>query len=167
MRRALGLDRDARPVPQSTHSHNPPNGPHQRRHFVRDGDVLVTIVHGDSGSRLEQLDAARQALRLQTAAREEAERLLTDARNTIHDLETKLGHERLANDEVAQRTGAEKRQIEEALHCGAGGVGERARDARAGGEGTRRGGRCHPDRRTAAAAADGGQNSAATSGTLP
>ena len=41
--------------------------------------------------------------------------MLADARNTIHDLETKLGHERLANDEAAQRTSAEKRQIDEAL----------------------------------------------------
>ena len=73
------------------------------------------MVHSDSGSRFQQLDAARQALRQQTAAREEAERLLADARNTIHDLETKLGHERLANDEAAHRTSAEKRQIDEAL----------------------------------------------------
>jgi hypothetical protein len=82
---------------------------------VRDGDVPVTLVHGDSGSRLQQLDAARQSLRQQTAAREEADRLLADARNTIHDLETKLGHERLARDEVAQRINAERLQVEEAL----------------------------------------------------
>ena len=115
MRRALGLDRETSSIIHPTNSPNPSNGPHQRRHFVRDGDVPVTLVHGDSGSRLQQLDAARQALRQQTAAREEAERLLADARNTIHDLETKLGHERLANDEAAQRTSAEKRQIDEAL----------------------------------------------------
>ena len=115
MRRALGLDREMSSIIHPTNSPNPYNGPHQRRHFVRDGDVPVTLVHGDSGSRLQQLDAARQALRQQTVAREEAERLLADARNTIHDLETKLGHERLANDEAAQRTSAEKRQIEEAL----------------------------------------------------
>ena len=41
--------------------------------------------------------------------------MLADARNTIHDLETKLGHERLANDDAAYRTSAEKRQIDEAL----------------------------------------------------
>ena len=73
------------------------------------------MVHSDSGSRLQQLDAARQALRQQTTAREEVERLLVDARNTIHDLETKLGHERLARDEVAQRISAERLRIEEAL----------------------------------------------------
>jgi hypothetical protein len=61
------------------------------------------------------LDAARQALRQQIVAREGAERLLASARTTIHDLETKLGHERLANDEVTQRTNAARLQIEEAL----------------------------------------------------
>jgi hypothetical protein len=115
MRRALGLDRETSPASQLTHSSNPSNGPHQRRHFARDGDVPVTMVHSDSGSRFQQLDAARQALRQQTAAREEAERLLADARNTIRDLETKLGHERLAKDEVTQRTSAERQQIEETL----------------------------------------------------
>ena len=73
------------------------------------------MVHSDSGSRLQQLDVTRQALRQQTTAREEAERLLVDARNTIHDLETKLGHERLARDEVMKRINAERLQIEEAL----------------------------------------------------
>jgi hypothetical protein len=115
MRRALGLDRETPPISHPTHSPNPSNGLHQRRQFARDGDVPVTIVHSDSGSRLQQLDAARQAIRQQTAAREEAERLLADARNTIHDLETKLGHERLASDEVAQRINAERLQIEDAL----------------------------------------------------
>jgi hypothetical protein len=115
MRRALGLDRETPPISHPTHSPNPSNGLHQRRQFARDGDVPVTIVHSDSGSRLQQLDAARQAVRQQTAAREEAERLLADARNTIHDLETKLGHERLASDEVAQRIHAERLQIEDAL----------------------------------------------------
>jgi hypothetical protein len=115
MRRALGLDRETPLVFQPAHSPNPSNGLHQRRHFVRDGDIPVSVVHGDSGSRLQQLDTARQGLRQQTAAREEAERLLADARNTIHDLETKLGHERLAKDEVTQQADAERQKVEEAL----------------------------------------------------
>jgi hypothetical protein len=115
MRRALGLDRETPPVSQSVSSPNSSNGPHQRRQFAREGDVPVTILHGNSGSRLQQLDAARQSLRQQTAAREEAERWLADARNTIHDLETKLGHERLARDEVTQRVNIERLQIEQAL----------------------------------------------------
>ena len=115
MRRALGLDGETSHVSQATHSSNPSNGPHQRRHFARDGDVPVTMVHSDSGSRFQQLDAARVALRQQTAAREEAERLLADARNTIHDLETKLGHERLARDEIMQRVNEDGLQFEETL----------------------------------------------------
>jgi hypothetical protein len=114
MRRALGIDQET-PVSHPTHSPTPSNGPHPLRHFARDGDVPVTMVHSDGGSRLQQLDAARQALRLQIVAREEAERLLADARTTIHDLETKLGHERLARDEVIQRVNAERLRIEEAL----------------------------------------------------
>ena len=114
MRRALGL-RETSPASQPTHSPNPSNGPHQRRQFARDGDVPVTHIHSDSGGRLQQLDAARQALKEQTASREEAERLLADARNIIHDLETKLGHEHLARDEVTQRINAERLQLEELL----------------------------------------------------
>ena len=139
MRRALGLDRETSHVSQATHSSNPSNGPHQRRHFARDGDVPVTMVHSDSGSRFQQLDAARQALRQQTAAREEAERLLADARNTIHDLETKLGHERLARDEVMQRVNAERLQFEEALTAAQEELAaERALRARQNGNATRR-----------------------------
>jgi hypothetical protein len=90
------------------------------------------MVHSDSGSRLQQLDAAGQALHQQTTAREEVERLLVDARNTIHDLETKLGHERLARDEVAQRISAERLRIEEALTAAQEELaGERALRARA------------------------------------
>jgi hypothetical protein len=166
MRRALGLDRETPLVSQPKHSPNPSSGLHQRRHFVRDGDVPVSVVHSDGGSRLQQLDAARQALRQQTAAREEAERLLADARNTIHDLETKFGHERLARDEVTQRTNAARQQIEETLAA----IQEELaaeRALRARGEGTRRGGRCHANRRTAAATADGGQSCATAPSALP
>jgi hypothetical protein len=132
MRRALGLDQETSRISQLTHSPNPSNGQHQRRQFARDGDVPVTMVHSDSGSRLQQLDAAGQALRQQTTAREEVERLLVDARNTIHDLETKLGHERLARDEVAQRISAERLRIEEVLTAAQEELaGERALRARA------------------------------------
>jgi hypothetical protein len=132
MRRALGLDQETSRISQPTHSPNPSNGQHQRRQFARDGDVPVTMIHSDSGSRLQQLDAARQSLQQQTAAREEAERLLADAHNTIRDLETKLGHERLARDEVTQRINAERLQIEEALTAAQEELaGERALRARA------------------------------------
>lgn len=115
MRRVLGLDRKAPPASQPTHSSTPSNGLHQRRHFVRDGEVPTTVIHSDRGSRLQQLEAMRQALQERTAAREEADRLLLDARNAVRDLETKLAHERLAKYEMAQRASAERQKFEEAL----------------------------------------------------
>jgi hypothetical protein len=120
MRRALGLGSDApsqasdRATPQATPSAHP-----QKRRFVRDGDVPVTVVHRDhrqddptGGNQLEQ---ARQAIRAQAAAREKAERLLDEAQARIRDLETKLAHERLARDEAVQRVAAEKQALEQAV----------------------------------------------------
>ena len=51
----------------------------------------------------------------QTAARGDAERLLTEARHTIHDLQTKLGHERLARDEAVEHVASAKRKVEQEL----------------------------------------------------
>ena len=117
MRRALGLtgDTSVRSTPhQSTIGGN---GSHpQRRQFVRDGDVPVTIIHHQSGGEsASQLDAARQAIRTQAAAREHAERLLEQAQATIRNLETKLCHERLGNDEAIERATTERRTVEQAL----------------------------------------------------
>src|SRR4051812_31372528 len=87
MRRALGLDRDtpseARTTPSTDRSY------HQRRPFVRDGEVPVAIVRSIHGRDdiAKQLDAACQALRAETAARQEAERALAEARNTNRDLQ--------------------------------------------------------------------------------
>lgn len=73
-----------------------PAQPHPyRRRFARDGDVPVTVVHvhvhdHDDGAGINGIDAARQALREQVAAREQAEPLLQEARTTIQTLETKL-----------------------------------------------------------------------------
>ena len=50
-----------------------------------------------------RIDAARQALREQVAAREQAEHLLQEARTTIQTLETKLAHERIGKDEALRR----------------------------------------------------------------
>ncbi len=83
---------------------------------MRDGDVPVTVVHGEHGNSLvQQLDAARQALRAQTTAFEEAERALAEARNTIRDLQTKLAHESLAKDEAGRHADAEHQRIGKAL----------------------------------------------------
>ena len=118
MRRALGLrntsQTQAIPLPATpTASTSHP----QRRRFVRDGEVPVSVIHRDQGdaSGTNALEAARQALREQVAAREHAEHLLQEAQATIHDLQTKLAHERLARDEAVQRVDSEKQVVEQAL----------------------------------------------------
>ena len=118
MRRALGLrntsQTQAIPPPATpTASASHP----QRRRFVRDGEVPVSVIHRDQGdaSGTNALEAARQALREQVAAREHAEHLLQEAQATIHDLQTKLAHERLARDEAVQRVDSEKQIVEQAL----------------------------------------------------
>src|SRR3984957_12167972 len=112
MRRALGLREGSSPSGQVSG-----NVPHpQRRQFVRDGDVPVEVLHGpDNTPRVNQLAAPREALQAQTTAREEAERMLAEARHTIHDLQTKLGHERLARDEAIQRAESAMRDVEQEL----------------------------------------------------
>jgi hypothetical protein len=98
MRHALGLLGDT--PPRSSTSGSQP----QRRRFVRDGEVPVTVIRRDHQPDGElgtnQLDAARQAVRSEAAARERAERSLNEAQMTIRDLQTKLAHERLAKDEA-------------------------------------------------------------------
>jgi hypothetical protein len=115
MRRALGLERDTPPEARATPSID--RSHHQRRPFVRDGEVPVAIVrsiHGRGGVP-NQLEASRQALRAETAARQEAERALAEARNTIRDLQTQLAHERLSKDEAARHAAAERQRTEAAL----------------------------------------------------
>ena len=112
MRRSLGLRQGSSPPARFSNS----DSHHHKRHqFVRDGDAQVEVLHGRGGSRVNQLDAARQALQAQSAARNEAEWLLTEARHMIHDLQTKLGHERLARDEAVQHVESAKRGVEQDL----------------------------------------------------
>ena len=118
MRRALGL-RDAplsRPepsaqIPSSIGAHRTP------RRFVRDGEVPVSVIHRDEPAGTNQLDQARQVIRSLTAAREHAERLLSEAQNTIRDLQTKLAHERMAKDEAVQRAEADRLASQQALQA--------------------------------------------------
>jgi hypothetical protein len=112
MRRAFGLRQGSSPTARFSNSET---HYHKRHQFVRDGDVQVEVLHGHDGSRVNQLDATRQALQAQIAIREEAERLLTEARHTIHDLQTKLGHERLARDEAVQHVESAKGEVEQEL----------------------------------------------------
>ena len=108
MRRVLGLHGDTPRQSATDHPTTMTHGSHpQKRRFVRDGEVPVTVIHRDhrqdDTSGANQLDAARQAIRSQAAAREHAERLLAEAQTTIRALQTKLGHERLAKEEVILR----------------------------------------------------------------
>jgi hypothetical protein len=119
MRRALGLQSDgpSQPTPNVPNS-TPTMGLHpQRRRFVRDGEV--TVQHKEHSAAAEtgtnQLAVARQALREQTAAREEAERALTEVQATIRDLQTKLAHERLARDEAVNRAELARQTADQAL----------------------------------------------------
>src|ERR1700758_1319502 len=107
MRRALGLGGNStasapRPEPSVQSVHHSP----QRRKFVRDGDVQVEMVHRNQhqpDGNGNPLDALRQNIRTLATAKERAERSLSDAQTQIHDLQTKLGHERLARDEAIAR----------------------------------------------------------------
>ena len=106
MRRALGLREGSSSAPQNAPPATPPGAPHPyRRRFVRGGEVPVTVVHRDhdDGAGINRIDAARQALSEQVAAREQAEHLLQEARATIQTLETKLAHERIGKDEALRR----------------------------------------------------------------
>ena len=99
------------------------NGTHPpRRRFVHDGEVPVTVVrrdhHHEGESGTNQLEAARQAIRIQAAAKERAERSLEEAQVALRDLQTKLGHERLAKVEALEairRLEADKQAIQQSL----------------------------------------------------
>ena len=102
MRRALGLRETSASARQNAPPPASAGAPHPyRRRFVRDGEVPVTVIHRDhnDGAGINRIDAARQALREQVAAREQAEQLLRDALATVQALETKLAHERIGKDE--------------------------------------------------------------------
>jgi hypothetical protein len=121
MRRALGW-KDASPRSKGEYQPTPTIAMHRPpRHFVRDGEVPVTVVHRDhrrSDASGSDLDTIRQALTEQTAEKEHAERSLEQAQVTIRDLQTKLAYERLAKDEAseaARRTAAETREAKQAL----------------------------------------------------
>ena len=115
MRRALGLQSTAAP-PGEAVAMPPPAGVHRpARRFVRDGEVAVSVVHRDAAAGTNRLDAAQQALEAQTAAREQAERRLLAAQETIRELQTQLAHARLAGDEAVQRAAEVKQASDQAL----------------------------------------------------
>ena len=121
MRRALGLGGHSTPSAEGPHSASQPAGHlHRRGKFVRDGEVQVEIVHRSQhqpNGEGNPLDAARQSVRGLAAEKERTERVLSDAQATIKDLQTKLGHERLAKDEAAAGVEANRKAIEQALQA--------------------------------------------------
>lgn len=121
MRKALGLlgetsrhrQENDRPDPQARMGGGFNGGLHRRR-FVQDGDVPVTVLRRDQGheqpvhrsvaapvapttSRLQRTEAALAA---ETAARDKAERLLSETQAIVRDLQTKIGHAELAKNEA-------------------------------------------------------------------
>ncbi|MGE0226640.1 MAG: hypothetical protein AB7S57_25450 [Acetobacteraceae bacterium] len=118
MRRALGLLSDSsrsRPEPERIESLSRPadrfpSG--HRRRFVQDGDVPVTVVRrdpsgdapgaaatGPTSNRMQRLEAD---LATANAARDRAEKSLSEAQDQIRDLQTKLGHADLARTEAVE-----------------------------------------------------------------
>ena len=103
MRRALGLESTSR-QPAVAAPTSASVGPHRpTRRFVRDGEVAVSVIHHDAAVATKQLEVARQTIQSQTAAREQAERRLTEAQEAIRALQTQLAHARLARDEAFRR----------------------------------------------------------------
>jgi len=115
MRRALGLESTSR-QPAVAAPTSASVGPHRpTRRFVRDGEVAVSVIHHDAAVATKQLEVARQTIQSQTAAREQAERRLTEAQEAIRALQTQLAHARLARDEAFQRADDEKHAADLAL----------------------------------------------------
>jgi hypothetical protein len=123
MRKALGLLGEGQ-----RHRSDPERGdqPHRggdrfsgglhRRRFVQDGDIPVTVLRRDPAHDLpahrgtppsappttSRLQRTEQALAAETAAREKAERSLADVQAVAHDLQTKIGHAELAQNEAIE-----------------------------------------------------------------
>jgi hypothetical protein len=87
-----------------------------RRQFVRDGEVPVTVIHSDDQGGTNKLEAARQTLREQIAAREQAEQQLAEAQATIQALETQLAHERIAKEEALNRAEIQRQEVASQLN---------------------------------------------------
>ena len=119
MRRALGLHNTSQtqaiPPPAT------PNGNVPYIHNVGASSGMARFLSRSSiGIRVTHPAPMRSKWRgrlcgSRVAAREHAEHLLQEAQATIHDLQTKLAHERLARDEALQRADSEKQVVEQAL----------------------------------------------------
>ena len=120
MRRALGLEGRPASLPEPTPQPTSPTVTHRpSRRFVRDGEVPVSVIHrtDDIGAGTNKLEAVRQALAEQFAARERAEELLRNAEVAVRDLQTKLAHERIAHEEAARRVEGEMQAMRQAAEA--------------------------------------------------
>jgi hypothetical protein len=138
MRKALGLlGETSRHRPDTERMEQPArisdrfsggfNGGLHRRRFVQDGDIPVTVLRRDQGheapphrgmpapaapttSRLQRTEAALAA---ETAARERAERSLSETQSVVRDLQTKIGHAELAKTEAVDALRREREVLGE------------------------------------------------------
>jgi hypothetical protein len=111
MRRALGLNNSASARARTAYPIASSGSPTHRRHFIRDGQVPVTVIRHDDQGGTNKLEAARQTLREQIAARERAEQQLAEAQVTIQALETQLAHGRIANEEALRRADIQRQEL--------------------------------------------------------
>jgi len=112
MRRALGLSGAPRPhqtferavATKAPYQADRSGAGGQRRRFAQDGEVAVTVMHGrrdqPADIPVNRLAVAETAAAAERTAREKSERALAEARATIHDLQTKLGHASVAQTEM-------------------------------------------------------------------
>jgi hypothetical protein len=133
MRKALGLlGESSRHRPDQERMEQPSRGMGDRfagglhrRRFVQDGDVPVMVLRREPGhepqaqrggttvatptsSRLQRTEAALAA---ETAAREKAERSLSETQNIARDLQTKIGHAELAKTEAVEAMRREREAV--------------------------------------------------------
>jgi hypothetical protein len=114
MRQALGIG-----------GHAPDQRPQQRdtdrrpHRFVKDGEVpvvfLTTSRDRGTSTPVNRVAAAEGALKVERAAREQAERSLNEALTVAQQLRTKLGHADLAHQEALAAERLRREQAERAV----------------------------------------------------
>ena len=116
MRQALGLRNGPSAggqVPQRREAEQ------RGRRFVKDGEVPVVVVSSssrdDATGPVNRIAAAEHAARSERHAREQAERALSDAHNTIQQLRTQLVHAEMAHREALAAERATREAVEQAL----------------------------------------------------
>src|ERR1700742_3797672 len=149
MRKALGLLGESHRHRPDADRTEPParlgdrfNGGLHRRRFVQDGDIPVTVLSRDQGNEIpahrggaappaptsSRLQRTEAALANETAAREKAERSLSETQSILRDLQTKIGHAELAKNEALEALHREREAITE-LRADAGSWEERLHEA--------------------------------------